>query len=488
MATLNVLAPLTASQGLSGSTAAFASLTVNGVTVTGGGGDSGTVNTGSQYNLAYYPSTDSVVDDATGLTWNGSTFAVSGSTETSGALTVGGSGLLTANNGATINGNTLTANAGLAVNNSSLLVSNGGISGSSTLEVGGTTTLANDLTVLQGGVYVDNGTISGSSTLQVGGDSTLAGNLTVQGNMTVNGTASFVNTTDLLITDKKVVIASGSTSAALASTAGLYVGNDTSAIANFQYVSSSSGAHKWSSSENLNLSSSKAYYLNDNLAVGRTVFAPDQTDASVLQNSSNDGVTSEGRIVTGKVGVTVASQLGISAFTGVGMSGSSGVYAVGPVIVLSGSTSTTVSNALTVQGATTLAAATATTVSASVGVSGALGNFATLNVQGSAVATIAGIQSVYNGVRHTVSGTLNGSGYAELDLTSVSAVGFATANRHKIAVDVMVDDGTGLAYTNDLASVKLEESGSAVWVKVDAPATPNRGYRIVAVNEDDLTF
>lgn len=46
----------------------------------GGGGGSGTVNTGAANTLTYYPSTGTTVDDATGLTWNGSQMAISSAT------------------------------------------------------------------------------------------------------------------------------------------------------------------------------------------------------------------------------------------------------------------------------------------------------------------------------------------------------------------------------------------------------------------------
>lgn len=451
---LNVLSALTASQGLSGSSAAFASLTVNGVEVTGGGGISGAEVTAS------FPLRAEV------------TGAISGAL--SDAATVN-SGLYAALAGATFSG-AVTASSGISasflrlpdgtqLSSSSQLAGASGISGA---EVSASLTASVAL-------LVSNNTYTGTNTFN--------NDVTINGTLYVSGTTTTVNSTDLLISDKKIVIASGSNTAALATTAGLYVGNDTSAVSSWSFVSASFLGlpfHYWNSTDNINLASGKgllfngAGVLNKNTSFG--------SDVNIYTNSGY-GVLGIGNITS-----TLAGILGVPTGTGAVLSGSATTALVAPAIVLSGSTLTTVSNALTVQGATTLAGVSATTVTASVGVSGTLGNFATLNMQGLEVATRTGVQTVYNTYRHTVSGTLNGSGAAEVNLTSVSATGFDYLDLHKIAVDVMIDDGTGLAYTNDLASVKLENSASQVYVKIDAPATPNRGYRLVAVNEGDLTF
>lgn len=56
------------------------------------------------------------------------------------------------------------------------------------------------------------GQIGFFNTLSTTGDLTVTGNATVTGNLTVSGTASFQNTTNLLVADKFVLLASGSTS------------------------------------------------------------------------------------------------------------------------------------------------------------------------------------------------------------------------------------------------------------------------------------
>jgi hypothetical protein len=61
-------------------------------------------------------------------------------------------------------------------------------------------------------------------------------------------------------------------------------------------------------------------------------------------------------------------------------------------------------------------------------------------------------------------------------------LGFATSELSNIALDVMVNEGTG--YTNNLVSAKMFVSGSVIKVQVDAPAAEvGSVYRIIAVNE-----
>ena len=76
---------------------------------------------------------------------------------------------------------------------------------------------------------------------------TISGDLTVQGNITVGGSASYVNTVDLLVKDKLILIASGSTDKAAADGAGVAIQTASAATiadaekgaARIQYVSAS---------------------------------------------------------------------------------------------------------------------------------------------------------------------------------------------------------------------------------------------------------
>ena len=353
------------------------------------------------------------------------------------------------------------------------------ISGSSGLKVqqGGVTVESGGLTVDTGTTAVQGltaTTLSGSSTLQVGGTATFASNVTVNGNLTVAGTTTTVNSTNLLIADKKVVIASGSADAAAATTAGIYLGSDTEAVASFQYVSSSAGAtgHSWTSSENFDLAANKTYKLAGTDVLSRTA------GTNIFSNST-----------TGQVQLSVAGVTSVS--------GSVITRLQAPLLVLSGTAGTQVSNGFTVLGASTLAGVTATTVSASVAVSASVfvladGTQLSSSAQlGGAAgdATKAGVETAYNAVRFVTSSVLDANGYVQVDLTNTAngATYFATGDLNKISVDVLTrPSGDSGYWNNDLVSVKLETSASALWAKIDAPAAPNASYRLIAINESDF--
>jgi hypothetical protein len=464
--------------------------------------------------------------------------AISGSS----GLQVQQGGLVVDQGGITINNNT-----GLVVNSNGVTVNSGGAN------ITGQLTANSGLVVTNGAVQVSNGGISGSSTLQVGGDSTLAGNVTVQGNLTVAGTTTTVNSTNLLISDKKVVFASGSATAADASTAGIYLGNDTSAVASLQYVSSALGAsgHSWTSSENINVASGKAYNLNGTNALVKNTGVASDSDLHALSNSIY------GSVSVGNVGATLASIGGLRAGAGATISGSSYVFMKAPQLILSGATATTVSNALTVQGITTLQGAlTASAVSgtrgdytelfvngvavgvgsgditavltgssnltgggssgdvtidlannisissvtASVGVSASVfvladGTQLTSSTQfgggGTGDVTKSDINTMYGNVRFVTSSVLDANGYVEVNLTDTTngATYFATGDLNKISVDVMTrPTGDSNYWNNDLVSVKLEVSASKLWAKIDAPASPSANYRLIAINESDFNI
>lgn len=83
---------------------------------------------------------------------------------------------------------------------------------------------------------------TGGLTVQAGGtkvtgDSFFYNNLTVQGNITVNGTASFINTENVLVKDKFILIASGSSTL---SDAGIIAAYNTSMTGSAFYLSAAS--------------------------------------------------------------------------------------------------------------------------------------------------------------------------------------------------------------------------------------------------------
>jgi hypothetical protein len=88
--------------------------------------------------------------------------------------------------------------------------------------------------------------------------------LTVTGSLTVEGAVTQVETTNLVVTDKTIIIADGVTNSENASNAGIYIG--TSNI-NFAY-NHASGA--WKSTRDMDLAETKAYKINGTEVVSST--------------------------------------------------------------------------------------------------------------------------------------------------------------------------------------------------------------------------
>ena len=230
-------------------------------------------------------------------TFNAGTFSFNGSTISNlGSVTTADI------NGGTIDGTSIGASAQSTGQFTTL-------SASSTLQAGGNATIAGTLAVngatISGtrlNLGQDGGTISisGSGQAQFGGAGTFAGNLTVNGASTtvqqltasfstlgaarvtslsssgnvivagdlqVNGTTTYINSTNLNVTDKKVVLATGSANAIAANEAGIYIGNDDgSEYASFAY-DGNNDSWDLKSVNGLNLSGSAMGIKIDNTTV-----------------------------------------------------------------------------------------------------------------------------------------------------------------------------------------------------------------------------
>ena len=126
---------------------------------------------------------------------------------------------------------------GADANDKAFLDASGQVSGSGQLNIGGTGAVAGNFTVNGAQTTVQQLTASQSS-LGVARATSLSasGDVTVGGNFQVNGTTTYVNSTNLTVTDKKVVIATGSANATAADGAGIYIGmDDGTEYANLSY-------------------------------------------------------------------------------------------------------------------------------------------------------------------------------------------------------------------------------------------------------------
>lgn len=134
----------------------------------------------------------------------------------------------------------LSASSGVEVSGGDLKVLAGALSASSALQAGGQATLAGGLTVT--GAPLDASAVAVSaSMLTASGDSWIGGtlnvgtDLVVAGDLTVQGTTTYIDTNNLLVKDAAIVIASGSNSSE-ADGAGLYIGaDDGSEVAKIYY-------------------------------------------------------------------------------------------------------------------------------------------------------------------------------------------------------------------------------------------------------------
>ncbi len=402
------------------------------------------------------------------------------------------------------------------------------------------------LIVQQGGLQVQDGNISGSADLTLVGNAGIGGDLTIAGNLTVNGTTTTVNTENLLVEDKNIILGNGlATDDSLADGGGITLSGSTNKTFTW-----SNSTDSWTSSENMDLASAKTYKLAGDIALQtntRTISGAPTPVKEIVSSSlasvsvggvsglgaaslsssyqafifagSKAAISSAAVELTGAVGLNSTLRVaGVSTFLGpvtssAGLSGTIGNFtqlfvngeAVGlgsgdVTAVLAGSSNLTgggSSGELTIDLANNISISS---VTASVGVSASvfvladgtrLSSSQQLGGGGGGDATNAGVESAYNALRYVTSGTLDANGYAQVDLTAVKASEFAVANLNKLSVDVMTSpSGSGLGsityWNNDLVSVKLENSASALWAKIDAPAAPESYYRLIVINESDF--
>lgn len=98
------------------------------------------------------------------------------------------------------------------------------------------------------------------------------------------------------------------------------------------------------------------------------------------------------------------------------------------------------------------------------------------------------VKSAYEEIRLVLTGTLDSYGNKKINLTTTAVSGaayFNTGSLKLVDISVLLA-GDDLVYKNDLISIQLYNSGSALWVELDAPASPNANYRLIAVNNDLL--
>ena len=177
-----------------------------------------------------------------------------------------------------------------------------------------------------------------------GGTTTIGHDLVVTGDLTVNGNTTTINSTTLTVDDLNIVVASGAANAAAANGAGITVDG---ANATLTYDSTNTS---WDSSEDFNLASGKAFYINDASVLNST------TLGGAVVNSS---LQTLGTISTGIWQGSVISP----TYGGTGVNNGTKTITLGGNLTTSGAFNTT----LTVTGATSVTLPTSGTLAVTQG-------------------------------------------------------------------------------------------------------------------------
>jgi hypothetical protein len=281
-------ATLDTAQTISGNKTFSGTVALGGATVTGLSSTSVSEGTNLYYTDARARDAISV-DTATGLTYNSTTGVVALASIPNSAL---------ANNSITINGVATP------------------LGGSAT-----TTSVTNNLgdTVTFQGTAgeIEVSTNSGTSTFtfglpdnpQVTGNLSVGGNAVITGNLTVNGTTTTLSSTEVVVADKNIVLANVTTPTDVtADGAGLTIRGTSDKT--FNWVDATDA---WTSSEHINLASSKAYYIN-----GTSVLNGNTLGSGIVNSSLNSvGTLTSGSLGVGFTTVAVArGGTGVATLTG----------------------------------------------------------------------------------------------------------------------------------------------------------------------------
>lgn len=134
---------------------------------------------------------------------------------------------------------------------------------------------------------------------------TISSNLTISGNLTVNGTTTNINSTNLVVEDKNVVL--GDTAEPSDATAD--GGGITLKGATDKTLTWSDSIDAWSSSEHVSLASGKSYYINGTAVLSSSTLGSGVTGSSLTSVGVISSGTWQGTAVAvgyGGLGLTAA--------------------------------------------------------------------------------------------------------------------------------------------------------------------------------------
>ena len=180
----------------------------------------------------------------------------------------------------------------------------------------GKTTFAHDVDVNGGDLNTDQSTFNllatpttvniaaAGTTINIGtggdggGTTTIGHDLIVTGDLTVNGDTTTINSTTLTVDDLNIVVASGAANGAAANGAGITV-DGANATLTWDNANTS-----WDSSEDFNLASGKAYFINDAGVLNSTTLGGAVVNSSLQQVGTIGTGVWQGTIVNPTYGGT----------------------------------------------------------------------------------------------------------------------------------------------------------------------------------------
>lgn len=401
-------------------------------------------------------------------------------------------------------------------NSSVVTISNGAISGSSTLKVGSSITGANGFKLESGNIDIGSGEVTASAFSSSG--TSYFTDVKIQGDLQIQGSLNAINRTDLYVTDKVILVASGSANAAAADGAGLSV--SIAGVSDPSFTWNQSG--KWVSTEDLDIAVGKSFRINSNSVLKDdgygfiTLMSGNADSAASVRVDSNSVLLQGGSGGSGNINIQASGsngngivQIGRSV-TGPGALPAilmgEGVDANSPLYVTTGSTSRSFNFGVTssYNGRTWV-----DVVKAIDALDNVLGDVSSSVNTLSSGATVTPTE--YYSLRTVVSGTktsgatttvtfiLSGSNAdnqtgnaptgSQITNFSASTAAGLMQKLGAMSFDVAVRNGSNSSWTNDLVSVNITASAqlnSFYWplVVVDAPGVAdNTEIRLIAVNE-----
>ena len=318
-------------------------LTANGGTITFGDADTDNVVFGADVNSHILPNTDNTYDlGSSTKTWRNLYLgtATASNLSITGAQTISATtqstskdtGALVVEGGVGVEKN-VNIGGNLGVTGTTALTGNTSVTGtfgvtgatnlSSTLGVTGAANLSSTLGVSD----TISATKATGTGLSVAADATVGGDLTVSGNLTINGTTTNINTTNLVVEDKNIVLADVATPTnTTADGGGITIKGATDKTLN--WVNSTSA---WTSSEDFNLLTGKVYEID-----GASVLSATGLGVGV----TNSSLTSVGTIATGTWQGTIVSP----TYGGTGVNNASRTITLDGNLTTSGAFNTTLTS------------------------------------------------------------------------------------------------------------------------------------------------